>query len=135
MKTVLIILGLLIPMSGFSQKSGQSYYVSSSSSAIFETPTLQGKIITKLSQYNNLVIVESADSVWVKVKYNYQTGYIPKSDIKPGKAVIDTFSYRIGAVCKDGTSSSATGRGACSHHGGVSRWKTSSRESVRIVNN
>jgi len=29
---------------------------------------------------------------------------------------------RIGAVCKDGTSSSATGSGACSHHGGVARW-------------
>ena len=29
---------------------------------------------------------------------------------------------RIGAICKDGTRSSATGSGACSHHGGVSRW-------------
>jgi len=32
---------------------------------------------------------------------------------------------RIGALCMDGTSSSATGRGACSHHGGVSCWKYS----------
>jgi hypothetical protein len=29
---------------------------------------------------------------------------------------------RIGAICKDGTRSSATGRGACSHHGGVAQW-------------
>jgi hypothetical protein len=29
---------------------------------------------------------------------------------------------RIGAVCRDGTRSSATGRGACSHHGGVDHW-------------
>ena len=29
---------------------------------------------------------------------------------------------RIGAICKDGTTSSATGRGACSHHGGVAYW-------------
>jgi hypothetical protein len=29
---------------------------------------------------------------------------------------------RIGAVCRDGTSSSATGSGACSHHGGVAYW-------------
>lgn len=29
---------------------------------------------------------------------------------------------RIGAICKDGSRSSATGRGACSHHGGVARW-------------
>lgn len=29
---------------------------------------------------------------------------------------------RTGAVCRDGTTSSATGRGACSHHGGVDHW-------------
>lgn len=29
---------------------------------------------------------------------------------------------RIGAVCNDGTRSSATGSGACSHHGGVKEW-------------
>jgi hypothetical protein len=29
---------------------------------------------------------------------------------------------RIGAVCKDGSKSKATGRGACSHHGGVDYW-------------
>lgn len=29
---------------------------------------------------------------------------------------------RIGAVCNDGTYSNATGRGACSHHGGVNHW-------------
>jgi hypothetical protein len=29
---------------------------------------------------------------------------------------------RTGAICNDGTYSSATGRGACSHHGGVARW-------------
>ena len=29
---------------------------------------------------------------------------------------------RIGAVCNDGTRSTATGQGACSHHGGVDYW-------------
>jgi hypothetical protein len=29
---------------------------------------------------------------------------------------------RTGAICRDGWRSSATGRGACSHHGGVSYW-------------
>jgi len=29
---------------------------------------------------------------------------------------------RTGAICNDGSPSSATGRGACSHHGGVARW-------------
>ncbi len=30
--------------------------------------------------------------------------------------------YRVGAVCYDGWQSSATGSGACSHHGGVAHW-------------
>lgn len=34
----------------------------------------------------------------------------------------DTNSYRSGAICKDGWRSNATGRGACSHHGGVLYW-------------
>ncbi|HYP20354.1 MAG TPA: hypothetical protein VEY08_09785, partial [Chloroflexia bacterium] len=34
-----------------------------------------------------------------------------------------TTQVRIGATCRDGTSSSATGRGACSHHGGVRQWR------------
>src|SRR6266567_2995818 len=29
---------------------------------------------------------------------------------------------RIGAICRDGWHSNATGRGACSHHGGVDHW-------------
>ena len=33
--------------------------------------------------------------------------------------------FRVGAMCADGSSSSATGSGACSHHGGVSCWKMS----------
>lgn len=33
--------------------------------------------------------------------------------------------HRIGALCNDGTTSTATGSGACSHHGGVSCWQYS----------
>lgn len=29
---------------------------------------------------------------------------------------------RIGAICKDGTRTNATGSGACSGHGGVKEW-------------
>lgn len=29
---------------------------------------------------------------------------------------------RVGAVCNDGTTSNATGSGACSSHGGVDYW-------------
>lgn len=31
-------------------------------------------------------------------------------------------SERVGAICRDGSSSDATGRGACSWHGGVRKW-------------
>lgn len=32
------------------------------------------------------------------------------------------YEYRVGAICNDGWQSGATGRGACSHHGGVKEW-------------
>lgn len=31
--------------------------------------------------------------------------------------------HRVGCYCWDGTESSAIGRGACSHHGGVMYWE------------
>lgn len=37
---------------------------------------------------------------------------------------------RVGAICNDGWESSATGRGACSHHGGVNYWLVDTREIV-----
>ncbi|WP_282132632.1 hypothetical protein [Cellulophaga baltica] len=40
---------------------------------------------------------------------------------KPYKKAATT-RIRVGAICNDGTSSTATGRGACSHHGGVAYW-------------
>ena len=33
-----------------------------------------------------------------------------------------TEGTRCGAVCNDGTTSDATGSGACSYHGGVDHW-------------
>ncbi len=39
----------------------------------------------------------------------------PQAPVAPGRV-------RVGAICRDGWHSSATGRGACSHHGGVARW-------------
>jgi hypothetical protein len=43
-----------------------------------------------------------------KYKSNYETPSSPQ--------------FRSGAICRDGTISHATGRGACSHHGGVAQW-------------
>ena len=41
---------------------------------------------------------------------------------KPAPQPIQQQHYRVGAICRDGRRSYATGRGACSHHGGVSEW-------------
>jgi hypothetical protein len=39
-----------------------------------------------------------------------------------GTPVPGDSGVRVGAVCSDGWQSSATGSGACSHHGGVAYW-------------
>lgn len=40
--------------------------------------------------------------------------------VNPGNS--GSSGSRTGAICRDGWRSTATGRGACSHHGGVSYW-------------
>lgn len=52
-----------------------------------------------------------------KRTYNYSPSIKSATETRTNNA-----RARIGAVCKDGTTSRATGRGACSHHGGVSYW-------------
>lgn len=66
--------------------------------------------------------VEQADDESAALKY----------PAKPKKAKLKTVprlkEYRTGAECHDGSYSSATGRGACSHHGGVRTWLTEGNE-------
>lgn len=40
----------------------------------------------------------------------------------PEKVQTKKYRRRVGAICNDGSRSYATGRGACSHHGGVRHW-------------
>lgn len=50
---------------------------------------------------------------------------VPPVTVTPNPPVSDCQtdeSKRSGALCKDGTKSTATGKGACSRHGGVERW-------------
>jgi hypothetical protein len=42
-----------------------------------------------------------------------------------GGSAAQSDRHRIGAICNDGATRSATGSGACSHHGGVSCWQYS----------
>lgn len=59
------------------------------------------------------------------------------SDLKVSAFDVEISSFgnpkvkRIGATCCDGSSSGATGRGACSHHGGVKYWEMSNGKHKR----
>lgn len=46
-----------------------------------------------------------------------------QADCTPVVVVAPTVRFRIGATCRDGSSSNATGSGACSSHGGVACWR------------
>jgi hypothetical protein len=46
----------------------------------------------------------------------------PKPTARPQTIAPVTSGVRVGAICRDGTRSNATGWGACSHHGGASQW-------------
>ncbi len=46
----------------------------------------------------------------------------PQPTAKPVATSAPSSGVRVGAICKDGTRSTATGSGACSQHGGVSEW-------------
>ena len=109
------------------------HYVSGSSLNVRSEPNTNSEVITKLDRYDNLEVVETNDN-WSKVVFDNQEGYVYADYIKEGEAVVSTYQVRTGAVCKDGSSSTATGRGACSHHGGVRYWKTETKQNVRIVN-
>ena len=66
--------------------------------------------------------------------YEPYNSYIPESTYQPTTNFNSVNTYqttapasdgvRTGAMCNDGTTSSATGRGACSRHGGVNYWLT-----------
>jgi uncharacterized protein YgiM (DUF1202 family) len=130
---ILLIFGFLLVINSFAQE-GKTYYVKTNTLNLRTAPNTDSEIKIKLKQYDNIILLEdSINTGWYKVKLGSEEGYVHSNYVKKGKAVTSTYSYRVGAVCKDGTSSSATGRGACSHHGGVSRWLTESKSNVRIV--
>lgn len=56
------------------------------------------------------------------LKSNY---LVPKLNHKVNNDIITDINVekiRTGAICNDGSYSDATGKGACSHHGGVQYW-------------
>jgi len=123
---------LLIVLSLSVKAQTGNYYVSGSALNLRTSPDTQSEILHKFTRYDNLEVLEQTDG-WAKINYQGKTGYVSAQYITAGKAVVSSYEVRVGAKCKDGTSSSATGRGACSHHGGVSYWKTKTKQEVQIL--
>lgn len=135
MKNLGIILFSLIVYSNIlNAQSSINYYVVSSSLNLRQQPNSKSEIVVKLKRYDNVKAVGKSNEGWIKVRYNRFEGYIFEKYLKKGRSVVSSYRVRTGAKCRDGSNSSATGRGACSHHGGVSYWITSKRSRVRIEN-
>lgn len=133
MKNILTLLFFTITFSVFSQK-GESYYVNSGTLNLREEANTQSDIIEKLHQYDNIRVLESIENGnWFRIQFDGVQGYVSGKYVKRGRAVVETYEIRTGAKCRDGSSSSATGRGACSHHGGVSYWVTETKKNVDII--
>lgn len=86
--------------------------------------TYSGDEETKRELVKSNVVKKPIDEITMVGTYVYvsppakkQTSTAPKQ-----QAPQTTSNGRTGAICRDGSRSYATGRGACSHHGGVAQW-------------
>lgn len=129
-KLGIILFSLIVYSNILNAQSSINYYVVSSSLNLRQQPNSKSEIVVKLKRYDNVKAVGKSNEGWIKVRYNRFEGYVFAKYIKKGRSVISNYVVRNGAK----SNSSATGRGACSHHGGVSYWITSKRSNVRIVN-
>ncbi|MEQ8910293.1 MAG: SH3 domain-containing protein [Vicingaceae bacterium] len=132
MKSIISLLSIFLFLSStISSQEVTSYYVPGSYLNFRTGPSTDTEVIEKLEQYTNVEFI-SVEGDWAKVRYDGNLGYVFKTYIEEGKALVHETSYRIGATCRDGSNSSATGRGACSHHGGVANWRYRTEKQVQI---
>ena len=129
---LLLVFSLFISTIAYSQV-GKTFHVKTNTLNLRQEPSTSSQSIDKLNLNDNVLLKDSIINNWCKVSFNGKEGYVAKDYIAKGKAVVNTYEIRTGAVCNDGTSSTATGRGACSHHGGVAYWKTKTQKSIEIV--
>lgn len=131
----IISIALFSTIALYSQ-SGAKYHVSNETLNLHTSASEGSKAIGKLKKYDNLILLGKIKKKnWVKVQYKKLQGYVSTQFIQEGEAVITTQSVRVGAWCRDGSSSKATGRGACSRHGGVREWKLEEKKTVSIITN
>lgn len=87
------------------------------------------------SKNNNTELLRAYIIEYPRGKYRSQANKlirVSQNNFKPNITVVKKITtrkttatnstIRVGAICCDGTRSYATGRGACSHHGGVCEW-------------
>ena len=130
---VCLLLGILLLNYTYSQ-TGVTYYVTTKTLNLRSEPNTDSEILAKLSYCDNVNYLDTTMvKGWIKINVDGLEGYVAQKYVSSGKCVKTTYEIRVGAICKDGSRSSATGRGACSHHGGVSYWLTETKESIEIV--
>lgn len=97
----------------------------SSSYANNPTKNKAFELVTNSEIINNIISINTPNAISLT---NTEQSNYSLSSFNDKKFINSDFlqhtehKIRIGAVCKDGTRSNATGRGACSHHGGVRYW-------------
>ena len=128
---------LLFSLSIWSCAHSQFYtHVYTNSADLLKEASLESKVIKTLPKYTNLQVLDTLNTDWLRVQIEGAKGFVKQEYLKEGRVEVKNIrGARIGAVCKDGTSSSATGRGACSHHGGVRHWRYETRQTIEIIPN
>ncbi|MCE7996911.1 MAG: hypothetical protein HEP71_33425 [Roseivirga sp.] len=117
-------------------QSGTKYHVNIETLNLHTSASEGSGVIRKMKKYDNLILLGKIKRKnRVKVQYKDLQGYVSTQFIQKGEAVFTVQSVRVGARCKDGSSSKATGRGACSRHGGVKEWKMEEKKTVSIIIN
>ena len=81
------------------------------------SPSKKNKTITKKSNRSASSLSTGNEETITWKQVNSQP--TPRQQVTKKEA---SYSIRTGAICCDGSRSYATGRGACSHHGGVCEW-------------
>lgn len=133
MKPLILLISLFLLNSRACAQEGKIHHVTKSEATLYSNASDTSSAIHELKQYDNVKLLKIIDQNWSKVSYGNKEGYVQNKSLKEGKAVVTVQRVRTGAICRDGTRSSATGRGACSRHGGVREWILENKKVVRII--
>lgn len=136
LRNLIFLITTCCSLNTVSAQADSTYYVHAKTLNLRSTASQTGEVVHQLGQYDNLTLLEKKEGkAWIKVQFKGLRGYVSTQFIRKGKAIVTTQSVRNGANCRDGSTSTATGRGACSHHGGVSSWRYETIKRASIIKN